>query len=67
MIRNLDRGIFMHHGETELWINDYLDLYLYAKSIEDYLWQQEIIEKLKTYHKMGKKKIQLNHKPIKKV
>lgn len=57
----------MRHCETELWINDYLDLYLYAKRMDDYLWQQEIIEKLKTYHKMGRKKIQLRHKPIDKV
>lgn len=55
----------MHRCETQSWINDYLDLYLYAKRMEDDLWQQEIIEKLRNYHKIGIKKIQLNHKPIK--
>lgn len=34
-------------SETQLWVNDYLDLYLYAGSIDDILWQQEIIEKCK--------------------
>ncbi|MFB9759050.1 hypothetical protein [Ectobacillus funiculus] len=32
--------------KTQQWINDYLDLYLYAESIGDESWQQEIIEKL---------------------
>jgi len=41
-----ERGIFMNDGEVKMWINDYLDLYLYAKSMNDVLWQQEIIEKL---------------------
>jgi len=36
----------MNDGEVKMWINDYLDLYLYAKSMNDVLWQQEIIEKL---------------------
>ncbi|WP_026566772.1 hypothetical protein [Bacillus sp. UNC41MFS5] len=36
----------MNAGEVKMWINDYLDLYLYAKSMNDVLWQQEIIEKL---------------------
>ncbi|WP_144552395.1 hypothetical protein [Bacillus sp. X1(2014)] len=36
----------MNDGEVKMWINDYLDLYLYAKSMNDLLWQQEIIEKL---------------------
>jgi hypothetical protein len=31
---------------THLDINDYLDLYLYARNIDDILWQNEIIEKL---------------------
>jgi hypothetical protein len=31
------------------WINDYLDLYLYAGSIDDESWQQEILEKLQTF------------------
>lgn len=34
--------------KTQQWINDYLDLYLYAESIGDESWQQEIIEKLQT-------------------
>lgn len=40
----------MNHRNKQLWINDYLDLYLYAKSIDDYWWQQEIIEKLQNFH-----------------
>lgn len=32
--------------ETQQRINDYLDLYLYAGSIGDESWQQEIIEEL---------------------
>lgn len=38
----------MNFGEIQLCVNDYLDLYLFAKSMNDPLWQQEIIEKLKT-------------------
>jgi hypothetical protein len=34
----------MDDSEVKMWINDYLDLYLYAKSMNDLLWQQEIIE-----------------------
>lgn len=30
----------------EAWTNDYLDLYLFAKNIEDEKWQEEILEKL---------------------
>ncbi|MCM2532354.1 hypothetical protein NDK43_08070 [Neobacillus pocheonensis] len=41
----------MNFGEIQLCINDYLDLYLFAKSMNDPLWQQEIIEKLKTSQK----------------
>lgn len=36
----------MNDSEEKMWINDYLDLYLYAKSMNDDLWQKEIIEKL---------------------
>lgn len=32
--------------ETELVINDYLDLYLYAGSINDTTWQKDILDKL---------------------
>lgn len=41
----------MNFGEIQLCVNDYLDLYLFAKSMNDPLWQQEIIEKLKTFQK----------------
>ncbi|MGM7722228.1 hypothetical protein [Metabacillus sp. Hm71] len=34
--------------EMQLEVNDYLDLYLFAGQIGDPLWQEEIIEKLKT-------------------
>ena len=30
----------------ETWINDYLDLYLYAKGIGDQEWETEILQKL---------------------
>ena len=40
----------MNDGEVKMWINDYLDLYLYAKSMNDVLWQQEIIGKLQNSH-----------------
>ncbi|WP_377918348.1 hypothetical protein [Bacillus songklensis] len=36
--------------ETQLWVNDYLDLYLYAGSIGDTSWQQEILEKLHDFY-----------------
>ena len=36
--------------ETQLEVNDYLDLYLYAGSIGDTSWQQEIMEKLQNFH-----------------
>ncbi|WP_155891091.1 hypothetical protein [Ectobacillus panaciterrae] len=35
--------------KTQQWINDYLDLYLYAGSIGDKSWQQEIIGKLRNF------------------
>ena len=50
--------------ETHLEVNDYLDLYLYANSMEDPLWQQEIIEKLQTYQdeiRKGIESIALKH------
>ena len=45
----------MNDGEVKMWINDYLDLYLYAKSMNDDLWQKEIIEKLQnsTFHNIS--------------
>lgn len=36
--------------EEQLWVNDYLDLYIYAGSMGDISWQQEIIEKLHNFH-----------------
>ncbi len=35
--------------EIKLNVNDYLDLYLFAKKIDDTLWQHEIIEKLRDF------------------
>jgi hypothetical protein len=35
--------------EIELNVNDYLDLYLFAKKIGDTPWQNEIIEKLRNF------------------
>ena len=47
----------MNHCEVKIWVNDYLDLYLYAKSMNDHLWQQEIIEILQNFHYfIGKEK-----------
>jgi hypothetical protein len=37
----------MNIQENQIEVNDYLDLYLYAKNIGDTPWQSEIIEKLK--------------------
>jgi hypothetical protein len=37
----------MSSNETALEVNDYLDLYLLAKSTGDQAWQDEIISKLK--------------------
>ncbi|WP_034671740.1 hypothetical protein [Ectobacillus panaciterrae] len=44
--------------EEQLWVNDYLDLYLYAGSIGDISWQQEIIEKLQNFHNEIRKELQ---------
>ena len=56
-IRVPERGIFMNHSEVKMWVNDYLDLFLYAKSMNDLLWQQEIIEILQNFHYfIGKEK-----------
>jgi len=35
-----------HNTEPQQWVNDYLDLYLYAGKIGDRSWQQEILTKL---------------------
>jgi hypothetical protein len=37
------------NAEIKLNVNDYLDLYLFAKKIDDTLWQHEIIEKLRDF------------------
>lgn len=39
----------MSQDNTILEVNDYLDLFLYAKSIRDQVWQEEILTKLKNY------------------
>lgn len=44
--------------EIQLEVNDYLDLYLYAGSIGDTSWQQEIMEKLQNFHNEVKKENQ---------
>ena len=36
--------------EVRLQVDDYLDLYLYAETIGDQLWQQEIIERLQSFY-----------------
>jgi hypothetical protein len=38
----------LNNTQTNLCINDYLDLYLLAKEIKDETWQQEILAALKT-------------------
>jgi hypothetical protein len=45
----------MNDSVVKMWVNDYLDLYLYAKSLNDHLWQQEIIEILQNSHHYIKK------------
>ena len=44
--------------EQQLWMNDYLDLYLYAQSIGDSSWQQELMEKLQNFHNEVRKENQ---------
>jgi hypothetical protein len=39
----------LNNTQTNLCINDYLDLYLLAKEIKDETWQQEILAALKTH------------------
>ncbi|RID89049.1 hypothetical protein D1953_00275 [Peribacillus asahii] len=48
----------MNISETQLSVNDYLDLYLYAESINDQLWKQEIVEKLQNSRNEIRKEIQ---------
>lgn len=40
----------MNFRENDLSENDYLDLYLFANSMNDTLWKVEIIEKLQNFH-----------------
>ncbi|MDQ0246702.1 hypothetical protein J2S09_004306 [Bacillus fengqiuensis] len=36
--------------EVKLQVDDYLDLYLYAETMGDQTWQQEILEKLQSFY-----------------
>ncbi|WP_299095302.1 hypothetical protein [uncultured Metabacillus sp.] len=49
----------------QLEVNDYLDLYLFAGQIGDPLWQEEIIEKLKTIQTKKNKSINIAKKLLK--
>lgn len=52
-----ERGFFsMAKDKTFLEVNDYLDLYLLAGSLNDKAWQQQILEKLKDVPKENNKK-----------
>ncbi|USK58411.1 hypothetical protein [Peribacillus asahii] len=48
----------MNMSETQLSVDDYLDLYLYAESMDDHVWQQEIIETLQNSHNEFRKELQ---------
>ncbi|MBE6185171.1 hypothetical protein [Heyndrickxia ginsengihumi] len=49
----------------ETWVNDYLDLYLFAKNIGDIKWQQEILEILKSAdQEIEKEKEVILHKEL---
>ncbi|WP_052137952.1 hypothetical protein [Heyndrickxia ginsengihumi] len=49
----------------ETWVNDYLDLYLFAKNIRDIKWQQEILEILKSAdQEIEKEKEVILHKEL---
>ncbi|MFJ8258112.1 hypothetical protein ACIQ4Z_12655 [Peribacillus asahii] len=48
----------MNISETQLLVDDYLDLYLYAESMDDQLWKQEIIETLQNSHNEFRKELQ---------
>lgn len=39
------------------WVDDYLDLYLYAKNINDFIWAEEIIQKLKNADQLYLKEV----------
>ena len=53
--RYRQRGTFMNTSEIQLSVNDYLDLYLYTKSMNDSLWKMELIEKLQNLHNEKKR------------
>ncbi|KIL44286.1 hypothetical protein KP78_32500 [Jeotgalibacillus soli] len=46
----------MNNHETYLEVNDYLDLYNFAKANDDESWKHEIIEKLKNFDHSGNRK-----------
>ena len=51
----------MSNEETALEVNDYLDLYLLAKSMGDQAWQDEILNKLKNYNQNHLNHTQMIH------
>lgn len=51
----------MNNRETILEVNDYLDLYLFAKSIGDQVWQEEILNKLQNYNQKHVDQIKVIH------
>lgn len=42
-------------------VNDYLDLYNYAKAINDGQWQADIIEKLKNFKEASEERERVEH------
>lgn len=54
-------GFTVSNGETVLEINDYLDLYLLAKSMDDRAWQEEILKKLQNYNQNHVNHTQMIH------
>ena len=51
----------MSNRETVLEVNDYLDLYLFAKNIGDQAWQEEILQKLQNYNQNHFDQTQIIH------
>lgn len=49
MITIKGRGIFMNLKEAKLNVDDYLDLYLLAGSLNDQSWQNEMMDKLQNF------------------
>ena len=54
-------GFTVSNGETVLEVNDYLDLYLLAKSMDDRAWQEEILKKLQNYNQNHVNHTQMIH------